>query len=99
MMSKKIQELIDQATTTYTSYFDGRGNVTTSYFDKEKFVELLKQAIYDSVKEEIIDDSIIDMESDYLTKAHLRGCNGGIVDALYHIKMFGVEEKENEQTS
>jgi hypothetical protein len=57
----------------------------------EKFVELLKQAIYDQVKEELIDDSLINIEPDILSRVYLKGCNGGTVDALCHIKNFGLD--------
>jgi hypothetical protein len=40
-MNKLIRELAEQATTKHTSYFDGRGNVTETYFDTEKFAELI----------------------------------------------------------
>lgn len=59
--------------------------------DLEKFVELIKQAIYDDVKEELIDDAIINEEPDRVSREYLKGCNGGTVDALCHIKNFGVE--------
>jgi type II secretory ATPase GspE/PulE/Tfp pilus assembly ATPase PilB-like protein len=36
-----IQELAEQCYKEYTSYFDGRGNITTTIFDKEKFAELV----------------------------------------------------------
>jgi hypothetical protein len=40
-MNERIQQLAEQASTTTTSYYDGRGNVTETYFDKEKFAELI----------------------------------------------------------
>ena len=40
-MNERIRELADQATEKFTTYFDGRGNVTETYFDKEKFAELI----------------------------------------------------------
>ncbi len=40
-MNEQIQQLALQASTTTTSYYDGRGNVTETYFDKEKFAELI----------------------------------------------------------
>jgi hypothetical protein len=40
-MNERIKQLAEQATTTTTSYYDGRGNVTETYFDKEKFAELI----------------------------------------------------------
>jgi hypothetical protein len=40
-MNERIRELAQQATETHTSYFDGRGNVTETVFDKEKFAELI----------------------------------------------------------
>ena len=42
-MNKRIQQLAEHATTEHTSYYDGRGNVTETYFDKEKFAELIVQ--------------------------------------------------------
>ncbi len=40
-MNERIKELIGRCTTKSTSYFDGRGNVTETYFNKEKFAELI----------------------------------------------------------
>ena len=56
-MNNRIRELAEQATETFTTYFDGRGNVTETYFDKEKFARLIVQecaglfpAEYDTVE-------------------------------------------------
>jgi hypothetical protein len=40
-MNERIQQLVEVASTTTTSYYDGRGNVTETYFDKEKFAKLI----------------------------------------------------------
>jgi len=40
-MNERIRQLAEQASTTTTSYYDGRGNVTETFFDKEKFAELI----------------------------------------------------------
>jgi hypothetical protein len=56
-----------------------------------KFAELIKQAIYDKVKEELIPDDIIAEEQAH-HQEYLKGCNAGIVDSLCHIKNFGVEQ-------
>lgn len=40
-MNERIEALIEQCKHTSTTYFDGRGNVTETYFDKEKFAELI----------------------------------------------------------
>lgn len=40
-MNERIQALIEQCKHTSTTYFDGRGNVTETYFDKEKFAGLI----------------------------------------------------------
>lgn len=40
-MNERIKELAEQATTKSTTYFDGRGNITETYFDREKFAELI----------------------------------------------------------
>lgn len=42
-MNERIKDLIEQSTTTSTSYSYSRGNVTETYCDKEKFAELLLQ--------------------------------------------------------
>jgi hypothetical protein len=46
-MNERIQQLAIQASTTTTSYYDGRGNVTETYFDKEKFAELIVRECID----------------------------------------------------
>ena len=40
-MNELIKKLAEQATTEHTSYFDGRGNVTQTIFDKEMFARLI----------------------------------------------------------
>lgn len=40
-MNERIKELADKASEEFTTYFDGRGNVTETYFDKEKFAQLI----------------------------------------------------------
>lgn len=40
-MNKNIQTLIEESTTTTREYFDGRGNVTSTHFNTEKFAELI----------------------------------------------------------
>lgn len=39
--NERIKELAEQCTEKFTTYFDGRGNVTETYFNKEKFAELI----------------------------------------------------------
>jgi len=48
-MNKRIKELIDQCTETFTHYVDGRGNITETYFDKEKFAELIVKDCIDAI--------------------------------------------------
>lgn len=81
-MNERIKELYRQS---MTDGYLGKA------FDPEKFVELIKQAIYDDVKEELMDDAIINEEPDRLSREYLKGCNGGTIDALCHIKNFGVD--------
>ena len=44
-MNKRIQELIKECEITSTSYFHGRGNITDTYFDREKFAKLIVQEV------------------------------------------------------
>jgi hypothetical protein len=80
-MNKRIKELAEQV---YGS----------AHHDDFKFAELLKQAIYNQVKEELIPDALISAEPDSVTREFFKGCNGGIVDALCHIQNFGVDVDE-----
>jgi hypothetical protein len=60
----------------------------------ERLADLLIVEIYNQVKQELIDDELIEAEQDPIDRAYLKGCNGGTVDALYHIKNFGLEDSE-----
>jgi hypothetical protein len=40
-MNELVKELAKKCYITSTSYFDGRGNITETFFDKEKFAELI----------------------------------------------------------
>jgi hypothetical protein len=40
-MNERIRQLAEQSATEHTSYYDGRGNVTETIFDKDKFAELI----------------------------------------------------------
>ena len=86
-MNQQIRELADQARFVKTSEYPSQDEVF------EKFAELLKQAIYDRVKEELIPDEIIAREPEQFQE-YLKGCNGGTVDALLHIRNFGVDIDE-----
>ena len=86
-MNEQIKQLAEQAGWMMGDEVDGFNTRL------EKFVELLKQAIYDQVKEELIEDSLINVEPDSLSREYLKGCNGGTVDALIHIKNFGVDSE------
>ena len=88
-----MNRLIRDIATQTDIWCDQNGAVKAAEWE-EKFAELLKQAIYDKVKEELIEDEIINIESDRLSREYLKGCNGGIVDALCHIKNFGVDIDE-----
>lgn len=44
-MNDRFRKLAEQCTETSTSYFDGRGNVTETYFNREKFAELIYKDI------------------------------------------------------
>ena len=51
-MNERIRELAEQATETFTTYFDGRGNVTETYFDKQKFAELIVEECIFAIDEQ-----------------------------------------------
>lgn len=90
-MNERICELAEQA--GFQSIVRG-DHIVFDISTKEnlkEFAELIKQSIYDKVKEELIPDDII-AEEQVHHQEYLKGCNAGIVDALCHIKQFGVEE-------
>ena len=95
-MNTRIQELAKEAgitTNLDTDFYNKDSNKWVDYFS-EKFAELIKQAIYDEVKEELMADEMINIEPDSLSREYLKGCNGGIIDALCLIKNFGVDVDE-----
>lgn len=90
-MNARIKELIKECSSTYTSYFDGRGNVTDTHFDKEKFAEVIVRdcissiELYknNSVTKEIAAEGVYSYES---------GCVAGMDESILIIKKhFGVE--------
>lgn len=87
-MTKLIRDLAEQAGWMMGTEVDG---FTVRL---EKFAELLKQAIYDEVREELVDDADIDAVQAIEDRYYLRGNNGGIVDALVIIKKFGRDHDE-----
>lgn len=62
--------------------------------DLENFVEQIKHVIHDKVKEELIDNEIIQSIQIEEDRAYLEGNNGGVIDSLYHIKNFASNNNE-----
>ena len=95
-MNKILEELAKEADKFADDYLQTPGEFHPDYgvVRDQKFAELIKQAIYDEVKEELMADEMINIEPDSLSREYLKGCNGGIVDALCHIKNFGVDVDE-----
>lgn len=96
-MNKLINSLVDKTAAmvpgVYTvEYESGKKGVEFNEEALNKFVELIKQAIYDDVKEDVMDDATINALSAIVIREYLEGRNGGIEDALYVIKNFGVEQ-------
>lgn len=92
-MNERIQHLVEQAEEyAYVEYAKKETGYTFQQLFLNKFVELIKQAIYNDVKEDLMEDASIKAEPDRLSREYLKGCKGGTVDALYHINNFGVEE-------
>ena len=83
-MNKNILKLIDKVRFVSEPEYPDQDIIF------ERFAELIKQAIYDEVKEELIPDELVDIEPDSFNRQYLKGCNGGVTDALYIIKNFGV---------
>lgn len=66
------------------------GSVHTDYFDYVKYAELLIDAIYNEVREELIPHEYLgDENEDREDRIYLQGCNNGVVDCLIRIKNFG----------
>jgi len=86
-MNKRIKELMIQS--------NPDGDFSGSEWVFEKFAELIKQAIYDEVKEELMPDELVNIEPDSFSRQYLKGCNGGITDALHIIKNFGADIDES----
>ena len=85
-MNQTIKSLAEQSGISW----DDRYHWFVSAASLEQFVDAVKQAIYDQVREELIEDELINIDPNPLSREYLKGCNGGTVDALCHIKNFGV---------
>lgn len=92
-MNERIQQLAEQAEEeAYVEYAKKETGYTFQQLFLNKFVELIKQAIYNVVKEELMGDAIINAQSDTVIREYLKGRKGGTEEALYDIKNFGVEQ-------
>lgn len=83
MLNQQILELAQQAGLKSQSE-------TALSTQEEKFVELIKQAIYEKIRDELIPEDIIEDESPEW-REYLKGCNTGVIDSLGHVKNFGVD--------
>jgi hypothetical protein len=90
-MNEQIKQLAKDAGISFGGHPMNPLNVYPS--DLQKFADLIKQAIYDEVKEELTPPELVNIEPDRIDRQYLKGCNGGLTDALYIIKNFGVEEE------
>jgi hypothetical protein len=88
-MNERIQELIKASYETVENEYSR----LVTFFNKEKFAELIvRECIKESI-EEIVSDENIEHESDPLHREYLKGNNQGIVDAVVRFRNhFGVEE-------
>lgn len=84
-MKNVIDELAEQC-------YVFTGSPHTDHFAYWKFAELLKQAIYDKVKTELESEYEVERLIDPSQRYYMRGSNDGTIQALTHIKNFGVEE-------
>lgn len=57
---------------------------------EEKFVELIKESIYEKIRGELIPEDIIEDEPPEW-REYLKGGNAGVIDSLAHVKNFGVD--------
>ena len=80
-MNKKLKERVEQVDPTIYDQLDA--NVLDPFL--HKYAEALIDEIYSKVREELIDDADIMAQPDPEDRRYLQGCNGGTVDALFHI--------------
>jgi hypothetical protein len=89
-MNERIRQLAEQATTEHTSYYDGRGNVTETIFDKDKFAQLIVNECMNQVREQylpVLEDELM------MKDTHWDGYVQCGVDSYVAIREhFGVEE-------
>lgn len=80
-MNERINSLIEEC----TEYWTDKGE---TYFDKEKFATLLKQAMYNDLKAELIENDQI-YEMGMGERQYFLGYNSAMVDALCIVQNFG----------
>ncbi len=54
-LSKELTVLINLCTVTHSGYYEGLGNVTSCYFDNQKFAKLIVSKVLD-VQQELINN-------------------------------------------
>lgn len=93
-MNSEIRELAQTAMSRMFNGSDPDGDIDRMYIPDEfvrVYTELLKEAIFNKVKDELVDDADIEGEPSIEDRCYLRGCNGGTIDALCHIQNFGID--------
>lgn len=83
MLNRQILELAKQAGLKSQSE-------TALSPQEEKFVELIKQSIYEKIRDELIPEDLIEDEPPEW-REYLKGGNAGVIDSLFHIKNFGID--------
>lgn len=83
MMNQQILELAQQAGLKSPSE-------TALSPQEEKFVELIKESIYEKIRGELIPEDLIEDEPPEW-REYLKGGNAGVIDSLVHVKNFGVD--------
>ena len=87
-MNERIRKLFIQAGANENTIRVLKSN---TYFDAEKFAELIVRECMKESMDEIVSDENIAQEKDPLVREYLKGNNQGIVDAVVRFRNhFGV---------
>lgn len=93
-MNEKIKNIFEKSGGYVSLAYEHDGQmILSSETTIDKFVELIRQELYNNIVSWMTTPEQITDESDIVVKQWLEGYDQGIVDSLSEVKMFGVDDE------
>lgn len=93
-MNEKIKNIFEKSGGYVSLAYEHDGQmILSSEATIDKFVDLIKQELYNNIVSWMTNPDVIADESDITVKQWLEGYDQAIVDAACEIKIFGVDDE------